>query len=269
MRKPPTPRDIERWFPERWDEIAGNSLVKQAFRDFVRCGQGSNTLVTGQTRTAKTRTIYLFIMALFCKNRTSTLDPCHQCETCRSLNHAREEHAGLWSTLSDSNFCYVPVDCENVTPEELRRLLNQSIDESVPTVVYLDEVAALGRRNLEGIVLKPIDELPIVWIASAITVRKPSVRGKVRRTASLSTPLRARFGLKLGTALPTEAELNTWLKQRCTEWEIRVKEEDAISLLVSRTRCRVVLVLHVLANAVAKGRILTADDIRGFNFDAD
>ena len=70
----PSPSWIQRWFPERWSEIAGNSKMIQVWKNFLVNGP-CNALFTGPNRSGKTRTISLGIRALVCTNRTPSLDP--------------------------------------------------------------------------------------------------------------------------------------------------------------------------------------------------
>ena len=39
MRVPPNSRDIERWYPQHWREIAGNSEMIQGWMDFIVHGR--------------------------------------------------------------------------------------------------------------------------------------------------------------------------------------------------------------------------------------
>ena len=268
MKRQPTPREIQRWYPERWCEIAGNSRLVQAWRDFLQHG-GTNMLFTGPSRTGKTRTIALGIMAAMCPHRTAQLDPCGLCSTCQQLWNAREGLNGLFSLMAGSNSSYFAVDCETVTIEELKELKRGACLESTTTLIYLDEVAALGRRGLDAYLLKAIDETPAIWIASAIAVRKRDEKGKVKRTPGLSEPMLARFAVKEGTALPREPELTAWIKDRCKAWVIAIEQEtQTIPRLIKRSRHRVGMVILFLAVAASRGRRFGLDDVDGFDFQA-
>ncbi len=267
MKRLLTPREIQRWYPQRWSEIAGNSRLVQAWHDFIVHG-GTNMLFTGPSRTGKTRTIALGIMAAMCPHRTPELDPCGICSSCQQLTNARESLYGLFGIMAAANSSYFAVDCETVTMEELRQLIVDVFDESATALVYLDEVAALGRRGLDTVLLKAIDETPAIWIASAITVRKRE-KGRVKRTPGLSDPMLARFAVKEGTSLPREPELAAWIKERCKEWKIAIdQEQQTIPLLIKRSRHRVGLVILVLSVAASQGRRLTLELAEGFDFQA-
>ena len=268
MKRLLTPREIQRWYPERWSEIAGNSRLVKAWHDFLQYG-GTNMLFTGPSRTGKTRTIALGIMAAMCPHRSAKMDPCGVCSTCQQLMNARATLNGLFSIMAGSRCSYFAVDCETVTVEELKQLTLDANSESATSLVYLDEVAALGRRGIDTFMLKAIDETPAIWIASAIAVRKGNAKASVKRIPGLSDPMLARFAVKEGTALPLEPELTAWIKERCKTWEIAIeKEEQTIPLLIKRSRHRVGMVILVLAVAASRGRRLGPDDVAGFDFQA-
>lgn len=266
MSTPLTPRDIQRWYPSRWDQIAGNSAMIATWWDMLQNGP-CNTLFTGPHRTGKTRTISLGVESLLCPYRTKALDPCGVCPSCKAVKEARKAHTGLYSVMTESGYSFVPIDCQTVNPEELREVLRNADLENLRTVIYLDEVAALGRRGIETSLLKPIDESPCIWIASAITVNKSARKGQAARVDGLSTPMQARFAVKIGTALPTVRELTQWVKDRCKEWEITIEQPDLVlPTLLKGSGHRVGYVVLALADAAARGRRLTPDQISRFNF---
>lgn len=269
MSTPLSPREIQRWYPSQWDQIVGNSALITAWLSMIANGP-CNTLFTGPHRSGKTRVISLGIRALLCPNRTPTLDPCGACPSCQAMREARNAHTGLFSVMTDSGYSFVPVDCQTVTPDDLRKILQESNLEDMRTVIYLDEVAALGRRGIEETLLKPIDESPCIWIASAITVNKPTRKGQSKvRIDGLSAPMQARFAVKVGTALPTDRALSRWIEERCRDWEIAVeKPEIVIPALMKGSGHRVGYVVLALADAAARGRRLTPAQITAFNFGA-
>jgi hypothetical protein len=46
---PPSPRELQRWYPQSFTEIAGNKLLVQTLHDFTERGP-ANLLVTGPTK---------------------------------------------------------------------------------------------------------------------------------------------------------------------------------------------------------------------------
>jgi DNA polymerase III delta prime subunit len=265
MNDPPSSRDIQRWYPQRWEEIAGNAGMIRTWWNFLTYGI-SNALFTGPNRTGKTRTISLGIKALLCTNRTEALNPCGRCQTCRLVDEGRCSHTGIFSALCESEYEFLPIDCWNVTKQYLQSLWEVIDLDSDRSVIYLDEVAALGRRDLEPYVLKPIDESRAVWIASAITVRRSNRKGKARYTEGLSIPIQGRFGIKVGTSLPSVTELTTWIQDRCRDWKIEILDSnETVPLMIKRTGGRVGYVIHFLSAAAAQGRRIDPDMVIRFN----
>lgn len=266
MAKPHS-RDIQRWYPQKWSQIAGNTDMIRIWWDFIEHG-GCNVLCTGGNRSGKTRTISLGVKSVLCPSRQG-MDPCGSCLCCRAFDEGREAQVGMFSAVVNGRYSFLPINCETVTAEQLKRL-HEVVDlENVRTIIYLDEVAALGRRELENILLKPIDESPCIWIASAITVTKPNRRGKLRKTEGLSVPMQGRFAVKVSTSLPSFEELQNWIVDRCREWEIEIVEaERTVPRMIVRTRHRVGYIIHMLAVAASRGRRIDPDMVEGFNLSA-
>jgi len=261
-----SPRDIQRWYPERWSQVAGNCWMIAAWLNFITHG-GCNMLFTGANRTGKTRTNALGFKALLCTNRTGSNDPCGGCATCLAVDEARDSHTGLFSAATGSRYSFVPIDCHQVSKDQLLRILNETDLEDAKTVIYLDEVAALGQRGLEGLLLKPIDESPCTWVASAISVTRPSIWKKSQRLPGLSIQMQGRFAIKVGTSLPGYQELSTWIHDRCRDWEITIDQPDkVVPLIAKRTGHRVGYVVHLLAAAASAGRRINPEMVIGFNF---
>ena len=86
--------DIERWKPERWDQIVGNQELKEFFWDMIWCVRkeghrsGFNLLLTGPSRGGKTSGIVFGLQSLFCLNfDLDTMNPCGQCRNCTMKVH--------------------------------------------------------------------------------------------------------------------------------------------------------------------------------------
>ena len=268
MNQPPESGDILRWYPKKWSEIAGNTKVIQAWWNFIVNGL-CNALFTGPSRSGKTRTITLGIRAMLCTNRTADLNPCGQCLTCKAMDQERYCHTGLFATMIESEYDFKAIDCERVSREELLGLPQELDLENPRTIVYLDEVTALGRRGLEPLLLKPIDESRVIWLASAIKVKRIVTKEKGRKRDDpnvLSLPMQGRFGVKVGTMFPSDAELTQWIKDRCKDWQIIIEaEEISVPLMIEITGRRVGYVIHVLAAAAARGRRIDPDWLVEFN----
>ena len=265
----PTPAWIQRWFPEVWAEIAGNADLVQALLNFIANGP-CNVLVTGPNRSGKTRTISLFLKALACTNRTPTSDPCGRCAACKTLREGRAPHNGVFAAITGSEYSFHPIDCENVTIEELDALRFDGELDSDKVIVYLDEVGALRRRRLEGKLLKLIDETPAIWIASAISVMRTQGKRKGEWTERLSKEMRGRFPIKVGTAHPHPDDLYGWIVERSRAWNITIVEpETTIPAMIRRTRCRVGYLIHIFAVAATRSdRTIRLDTVEGFNLDS-
>lgn len=273
MNLAPTAREIERWSPSTWEHIAGNSDIVRTLRAFAR-NSPSNLLVTGPWRSGKTRTIKHGIKSILCVHRSDDLEPCGKCQSCRAVDSPLESHTGLFSALDGSNFNFVQVDCQSVSADTLKSLHQEVRWDNVNTIVYLDEISALGRRGLDTLLLKPIDEWPCIWMASAKSVATKSWTGKRSKVEGLSEEVRNRFAIKLGTAVPGPAELSTWIKRRCQEWQVLIEnEKETIALLIKRACNLIGHVKQPIVAAASHGtsletRILKLNDVRSFSFEA-
>lgn len=265
----PSPSWIQRWFPKRWSEIAGNAAMIQVWLNFLVNGP-CNALFTGMSRTGKTRTISLGIRALVCMNRTITHDPCGKCGACKAIKDGRTEHWGVFRNLCGSPYTLIPIDCETVTADELRDLPNGGKLEGDKVIVYFDEIAALRRRRLEGMMLKLIDETPAIWIASAISLQRTKGAKKGEWSEQMSKEMRGRFPIKVGTSVPHADDLSQWIMARAEDWNITILQPElTIPRMIQRTRHQVGFLIHMFAWAASKSdRTISLDDVERFNLDA-
>ncbi|TWT60824.1 hypothetical protein [Rubinisphaera italica] len=269
MSSEPTPREIENWFPGKWSEVIGNTVLVLKLMDFILNGT-CNMMATGIGRTGKTRTLHLGIRSLLCTQRSPNLDPCGQCYACNESVDPKNSHWGGFRALSGSEYEYFAVDCENITKAELEDLKKNSRLYTEKTIVYLDEVAALRRRGLEGTLLKTIDESDATWFATAIKLKREREAKKKGWTVHLSQDILNRFALKVGTSVPHTDDLRLWIEERCLEWNLKIEEPDeTIPLMMKRTNKIVGHVIKMLALAASnRNRTLTLQDVRKFNLDA-
>jgi hypothetical protein len=270
MNELPTPQQIRRWFPGCWTEIAGNSKVIETWKNFIANGL-CNALFTGLNGSGKTRAISLGIRALLCPNRTELLSPCGKCPACKATAEGRTVHAGVFTAITGSEYSFYPVDCETVTADELDSLHTEVKFENETTIIYLDEVAALRRRRLEGRLLKVIDETEAIWIASAISLKRKKGSRKGEWTERLSKEMKRRFAIKVGTSLPHPDDFYTWIEGRARAWEIVILEPaTTIPLMVKRSRCRVGYVVNMFSAAATRNdRSIGPNDVKGFNLDTE
>lgn len=260
MTQPPTSRDIQRWFPSKWSQIAGNSILIRTCQGMIRNGPG-NMLVTGRSRTGKTRALSLLIRALACSDRTASHDPCGVCPACTAVGEGNQDVIGLSGAISNTMVSFLRINCATVTADRLTKLWNEVALESVKTIIYLDEVACLGQRKLEHLLLEMLDQSHCCFLASAVRVKRLS-----KRAGALSEPLLGRFGTMIGTSDPSDEELTTWIPDRCTEWTIDLAHpEETIKRILKKTDSRVGYIVNLLASAAVRDRRIGPDDVDRFN----
>ena len=261
-----TPQEILHWNPKKWSDIVGNMEIIQLWMGFLIHGI-CNACFTGPSRTGKTRAITLGIKALCCTNRTEELNPCGMCWTCKALDGERHCHSGTFVGLTGGVHTFKAINCETVTEKELMDLHLEVDLDNPATILYLDEVAALGRRGLERLILKDSDEPKSTWIASAVKVKpiaKP--KGEPPDREFLSVPMQGRFAVYGGTTVPSEAELTQWIKDRSQDWEIIIEDEElSIPLMIYLSDLRVGLVIHIFSAAASRGRRIDPDWLSGLN----
>lgn len=245
---------IETWIPQRWDHVVGNEDLVEHYQETLRMmldwektgmsawnRKGPSTMVLGNSRSGKTAVTKLFVQSLICeKLDVNTLNPCCLCGPCRR-NVARFGEEGLFTDAVCGKVHYVPVDCANVTADEINNLIIRLRDYAGIRVVYLDEVHRLHRPNsfLEEKLLKPVHETNGMWIASSI------------RPEGLEKQFLGRFTI-IYTALPQEDTLALWLSSRCKDWGIARESEETFSRLAERANCVPGMALQVLARAYRK-----------------
>lgn len=269
MSSGPSPREIEKWFPTRWSEVIGNTLLVLKLMDFIANGT-CNMIATGIGRSGKTRTLTLGIRSLLCTERLENHDPCGKCDACRASIDPKDSHWGAFRALSGSEYEYFAINCETITKPELEELILNSRLYTEKTIVYLDEIAALRRRGLEGTLLKTIDESDATWLATAVKLKREREAKKKGWTVHLSQDILNRFAIKVGTSVPHADDLRLWIEERCREWNLEIEDPDeGIPLMMKRTKQIVGHVIKMLALAASnKDRTLTVEDIRTFNLDA-
>jgi len=90
---------------------------------------------------------------------------------------------------------------------------------------------------MEHLLLKPLEELDALWIASS--AHPEELDGMFLR----------RFSAKLATTLPTQVELADFLAVRREEWEIGLDSHETLALLARRSRLVAARAISVLATA--------------------
>lgn len=275
-------KDIERWIPERWDQVVGNQALKEYFWDMIWCVRkqghrsGFNLLATGSSREGKTSLITLGIKCLGCLNLDfETMNPCGKCKCC-TLNHHLYGNDG-WENVVDFlneheaptpvRYHYRPIDCTRISEAELERVLSElRVNDGNLRIVYLDEVHRLARRSMDEKLLKPLEDFPAIWLASSAYVKRHAGDGH-----SLEKMFQNRFTFRLSTEKPSRSELILWLAERCHEWNIPVETpEKTLERLAERCRHVPGMALQILNKAHKKrSRLLTSAMVEEHVFDFD
>ena len=274
--------DIERWQPERWDQVVGNQELKEYFWDMIwgiRKGghrSGYNLLLTGPSRGGKTSGVTFGIKCLWCLDfDLETMNPCGKCNNCRMKVHLfgtdgwQEfmEYEPVDGTRRPTRFHYFPIDCTSVSEKDLNEVLFKvCVDDETLKVIYLDEVHRLGRRFMDERLLKPLEQSRAIWIASSAYVKKEEENKK-----KLEKMFQNRFTYRIDTQKPTVEELAVWLAERCAEWDIKCEDpEPTLTRLAQRSNQIPGMALQVLNKAhKRRSMLLTREMVDRHVFDLD
>lgn len=256
--------DLQRWAPQKWDQIIGNAALKRYMRKLIRklrkdyetTGQVSPAgrqaiIVTGHSRSGKTMIVKFLVRCLVCLELDDDLNPCQgRCAACRQSPEITGME-GLFSTVATKQgqlpVNFTVIDCTKIVqPSELKAALNdiQAWDHELG-VVYLDEVHRLVKRNMDEMLLKEIEDKPVVWIFST----------------ALTKELEQMFlnrCIKWDTELPEVVEMAKWLCDRCDEFGIPW-EPEAIKRVMAKSNRIPGLALQALALAAIDPDGLTLD----------
>lgn len=220
-----TPRQIERWVPDNLTEIVGCEKLKTELIAQLRLnGQGPNILISGKSGTGKTSAVKAFVKTLICPYQSGDIPvPCGKCRDCQNLD-VRHPEEGIFATLSDrglqgSPVHFHPVNCGSVTEGELKRVLKDRPEFSGTSIIHLDEVHRIVRRGMDQLLLKPLEELDCVFIASSV------------HTDELDPMFLRRFAVKVSTSAPTEKELAFFIVERCRAWSIEYDSLNTVEFL--------------------------------------
>lgn len=254
--------DVERWIPEVWDDVIGNADLKEHLQDQLhalrtgRSQKGVNTYIKGPSRSGKTSTARFFARCLLCERLDlETLNPCRQCQACNE-ELDRYGDSGVFASVSDRNVNFVPIDCMQIRgAEHLRELICGMVDYNGVKVVLLDEVSRLNKRDLDEILLYPLQILNYMWIATSID------------TDRLDHAVYGRFPAKFSTTLPCDEELAMMLMRRCLEWQIPYDNPETLLQLANISNRLPGIALHALAQANikrAEQRQITREYVESF-----
>jgi hypothetical protein len=144
---------------------------------------------------------------------------------------------------------YVPVDCSAITTEQWEQCMallqevmrrNEANHREDLTVVYLDDFHYLKYRGLMGSLLHYIDELNVVWIASA------------RLASAFSQEVLNLFAGVLSTTLATPEEFLGFVQDRCHEWGVKPHDRVSLILLAHYSKLLPSLAISFLASTAGK-----------------
>ena len=261
--KVPSPREIERRFPPTLKDVIGcRDLKKVLINHLHNEGRGTNVLVSGGTGTGKTATIKAYVRTLNCPHAAGQPPaPCGTCEDCKHFD-VRVPQDGLFAILSKRVMCegkepfnYCPVDCAAVSESQIKDILLNVMQSAGNYVIFLDEVHRIVGRKMDHLLLKPLEELDAVWIASSA------------RNDGLDPMFLRRFAARVSTSPPTEEELATFLADRCREWQIVPDDPATVALLARRSKQVTAECISVLALAASRdGRLLDKSLVQYFPF---
>jgi len=226
QRKPhrATSRQISRWLPNTWSEIATNEDAKALLINCLGAdGDGPNIFLTGPSRCGKTGLITLYLASLACTQRENSPDPCGRCANCVGEVRRQSNNYNLFSAINNSRFDIFKLDCTRPFSEELwPQLKNVGNDEYVRNVVFLDEFHRLANHGQDEKLLLLLEMTGVQFLASSTQPGK------------LETSVLKRFVHK-SVNIATQNEMKTFFKQRCENWMLEVDQadEDEIALLVA------------------------------------
>jgi len=256
--------DVEQWLPSSWNDVVGNNNAKRHFVNLARIlrssdtARGVNTLFYGPSRSGKTSLIKLLIRSIFCEHTDPfTLDPCSG--TCGVCLEEVERFGidGLWAALHNLRHRCITIDCTRASADEVRDAMIHTREHSGIRIVYLDELHALISRGLDEMLLKPMEEKDLLWIASTNDLKGAG-------GAFLN-----RFAAKIGSERPVPGDMVAWLVQRCQAWGISF-DGESLDRLVQRSRAVPGLALQVVAVASLNDpKKLTADLVEDHIFPDD
>lgn len=275
--------DLERFSPERWDQIIGNQAIKEYFWDMIygvrKEGHrsGYNALISGGSRGGKTSGIGFGIKCMLCCNfDLDTMNPCHRCANCTAKFHLYG--TGGWHNHVD--FCdeelnptpvhvhFMPLDCTSLTSSDIDACLGEiRVDDGVLRIVYLDEVHRLAPRGLDERFLKPLEDYKAIWIASSAIIKKDDNED----SSKLEKMFQNRFTYRLQTQKPQVRKMIHWMAERCHECSIKVEApETTLKLLAERSERVPGMALQVLNKAhKSRSKLLTRSLVEDHVFDLD
>ncbi len=276
----PVMYDVERYQPERWEDIVGNDEIKDYCFDLLhgvrkrKDRSGYNSLITGPSRSGKTSAISLLIKAIGCVNFDfETFNPCHDCENCKQAFHLYGH--GEWSNYIDllgNKGTAVPVnyqviDCSRLTESDIEECIGRlRYGTDMLQVVHLDETHHLVKRSMDEKFLKPMETFPAIWIATTAMIKRTGSQDY----SKLDKMFQNRFSYRLNTKKPSLDQMMLWLIDRCEQFGIVVDQKSTLNELAVQSKYLPGMALHVLNKAhKSRKRTLTRALVDGHIYDID
>ncbi len=250
----PDAYDIQRWTPQGLPQILGCTSIINTLHELSESGgRFPNLMICGEPGTGKTAAINAFRKTLNCPHRSGNpASACGTCDDCHKFD-VRYDLTGFYAVGLErvAKFNAIPlhhytINCGDANESLFRELFKDRRDFQGNMVVFLDECQRLVRRSLDEMLLLPLEQANISWVAATA------------RPEELDPMFIRRFALRLKTTPPTATELATFLADRCREWKIKVDDTKTLVTLAQSSQCRPSECFCVLSTAtITPNRLLT------------
>jgi len=152
--------------PDSFDTLIGQDTISETLKNSIRQGQLAHAyLFCGPRGVGKTTTARIFAKSINCLNPTADMDPCGECESCRSFSEGR-------------SYCIHELDAaSNNSVDDIRNLTDMvRIPPQVGkySVFIIDEVHMLSSAAFNAF-LKTLEEPPSYAIFILATTEKHKV----------------------------------------------------------------------------------------------
>lgn len=277
------------WQPRTWEDAVGCEEVIARYKGLVHgvrilgLRSGFNTLVTGEPRTGKTCLTRFAIRCLYCQELDpATLNPCPgTCAVCSANPEGFgligfQTHSSIFDRAGGKNpidVHYIPVDC---TADLGPKLLEDNVlsvtrrtqfGMRVLVIVYFDEVHDLAKKGLDAMMLKPLEDHAVIWLATTAYAKEP-ISG---RSKTLNEMFLERFEM-FRTSPPGVPALATFLFHRCREYGITVEApaKEVLTRLAERSGQSPHRSMKLVSRAWKQpGKLLTRQMVETFPFKFD
>ena len=255
---------IQRWNPERWDELVGNHDLRKFLFETLTLVRTSITatrtvpasayqtlLVTGGSGAGKSCVVKLLLRCLGCQQLGADMNPCQR--TCSFCQQSPERYSVnvLWSRMNLASH-ELPVDIMVVdaakcqSKAQLLEMLAQVREWTDGLgVVFFDEAHRLQHSMADELLLTDMEQKNVLWLFA--TAHPKQLDPMFRRRCTI-----------LKTKAPTPAELEGWITARCRAWGISF-EPTAVKRAAARCNGTPALCIPLLNLASIRGDGLTVD----------